>query len=294
VVFEIDVSRGLFAIRRELPVSGMAMILGRSMTVAFVAILALLTFGALATASAQPADFKAIDEAFQDHYARGNYPAAEIHAQKLERLAKARFGADHPYYAVALNKLGIVYWKQGKYSEAEGLFKRALAVREQALGANHRDVGQTLHNLALVYADQRKYGEAEELYKRALTIREQALGTSHPDVARTLNNMAILYQARGESGSALAYSRKASAAILAHRAAESTGTGTAGGLRRASYFQRHVANLAVAAGKGIEPAPSLAHEAIEIAQWASQSSVAGAVQQFECSYRLDRPGCKPQ
>ena len=50
--------------------------------------------------------------------------------------------------------------------------------------------------------------------------------------------------------------------------------------RRASYFQRHVANLAVAARKGIEPAPSLAHEAIEVAQWASQSSAAAAVQQM--------------
>ena len=55
----------------------------RSKTVAFVAILALMTFGALATASAQPADIKAIDKALQDHYARGNYPAAEIDAQKL-------------------------------------------------------------------------------------------------------------------------------------------------------------------------------------------------------------------
>jgi len=54
------------------------MIAGRcSKTVAFVTILALTTFGVLATASAQPADIIAIDKAFQDHYARGNYPAAE-------------------------------------------------------------------------------------------------------------------------------------------------------------------------------------------------------------------------
>ena len=37
----------------------------RSKTVAFITILALLTFGALAAASAQPADIKAIDKAFQ-------------------------------------------------------------------------------------------------------------------------------------------------------------------------------------------------------------------------------------
>jgi hypothetical protein len=44
-----------------------------SKTVAFVAILALTTFGALATASAQPADIIAVNKAFQDHYARGDY-----------------------------------------------------------------------------------------------------------------------------------------------------------------------------------------------------------------------------
>src|SRR5262249_56972628 len=137
---------------------GKVFIAGRgSKTVAFFAILALTTFGALATASAQPADIKAIDKALQNHYARGNYPAAQIDAQQLERLVKARFGADHPYYAVALNKLGIVVQAQGKYTEAEGLFKRALAIREKALGANHPDVGQRLNTLALLYSAPAKY-----------------------------------------------------------------------------------------------------------------------------------------
>jgi tetratricopeptide (TPR) repeat protein len=110
--------------------------------VAFVAILALTTFGALATASAQQEEAKAD-------------------------------GVTSPAVAQALHSRGLAAWREGKYSEAEGL------------------------------------------YKRALTIREQALGTSHPDVARTLDNMAILYESRGESGSALAYSRKATAAVLA-------------------------------------------------------------------------------
>src|SRR6516165_2308797 len=126
----------------------------RSKTVAFVAFLALTTFGGLATASAQPGDIIVLNKAFQDHYARGNYSAAQIDAQELARLVKARFGAGHPDYSVALNILGIVYQAQGKYTEAEVLFKRALAIRETALGANHRDVGQTLNNLAIVYQAQ--------------------------------------------------------------------------------------------------------------------------------------------
>src|SRR5262249_15027469 len=53
-----------------------------------------------------------------------------------------------------------------------------------------------------------------------------------------------------------------------------------GGGGRGSYFHGHVANLSVAARKEIEPAASLAHEALEVAQWASQSSAAEAVQQM--------------
>jgi hypothetical protein len=46
---------------------------------------------------------------------------------------KARFGTDHPGYAVALNKLAIVFLAEGKYSDAEGLFERVLEIREKAL-----------------------------------------------------------------------------------------------------------------------------------------------------------------
>src|SRR5262249_29658600 len=63
---------------------GKVMIAGwRSKAVAFVAFLALTTFGGLATASAQPGDIIALNKAFQDHYARGNYSAAQIDAQEL-------------------------------------------------------------------------------------------------------------------------------------------------------------------------------------------------------------------
>jgi tetratricopeptide (TPR) repeat protein len=124
----------------------------RSKTNAFVAI------GPPATASAQSSDIKA---------RLGNYSAAQSEEQEFDRLVEAYFGADHPYYAVALNKRGLVYRAQGKYEEAETLLKRALAIREKTLGASHPDVAQTLTNLANVYSDQGKYGDAEGFYTRA-------------------------------------------------------------------------------------------------------------------------------
>src|SRR6516162_1343535 len=135
----------------------------------------LAAYLALVPAGAQQSDLQAIYKRYQEYYQAGNYAAAVVEAQKLEAVAKGRFGTNHTSYAAALNNLARVYWRQGKYIDAEGLYKRALAIREKALGASHPDVAQTLNNLAYLYWRQRKYSEAEGLYKRALAIREAAL-----------------------------------------------------------------------------------------------------------------------
>jgi CHAT domain-containing protein len=53
---------------------------------------------------------------------------------------------------------------------------------------------------------------------------------------------------------------------------------------RGGYFERHVANLAIAARKGLEPSSALKDEALEIAQWAVRSSAAAAVQQMSLRF----------
>jgi hypothetical protein len=216
---------------------------------------------------------------------QGKYGEAEEFFKRALVIREQALGTSHPDVASTLTNLALLYWMQGKYGDAEPLYKGTLVIREQTLGEGHPFVASSLTNLANLYRDQGRYGEAEKFYKRAGEIANQTVSASHPAVARRLNDMAMLYEARGESGSALAYSRKATAAVLAHRAAESTGaqqTGAVGGLveQRASYFQRHIANLAVAAREGIESAPLLTREALEVAQWASQSSAAAALQQM--------------
>ncbi len=166
-----------------------------------------------------------------------------------------------------------IYRETARYADAEPLFKRSLAIWEKALGPEHRDVAISLNNLATLYVNQGRYADAEPLYKRALAIKEKAFGADHPDVADTLNNVAILFASSGNSENALAYSRKATAAVIAHAATETTGAQRkegAGGLveQRTDYFVRHVANLAASARKRIEPKTELGREALIMAQWA--------------------------
>jgi len=95
----------------------------------------------------------------------------------------------------------------------------------------------------------------------------------------------MLYAQEENTEDALAYSRKATASVIAHASVESSGTqqteSTAGLVeQRTDYFVRDVTNLAAAVRKRIEPEADLGREALIMAQWAKQSAAAAAVQQM--------------
>ena len=142
-----------------------------------------------------------------------------------------------------------------------------------------------------MYRDQGKYEEAEALFNRALTIRQQELGTSHPESRGPSSTWLSSMKVAVKAGVRLPIRGRQPLPSLPTELPKSTGaqTGAAGGLveQRAIYFQRHVANLTAAANKGIEPASSLAHEALQVAQWAGQSSAAAALQQMSSRFVLE-------
>ncbi len=223
------------------------------------------------------------------------YADAEGFYRRALAIREKALGADHPEVALTLNNLAATYRGQNKYRDAEGLYQRALAIEEKALGKHHRDVATTLNNLADMYHEEGNYADAEGLFKRALAISERALGQAHPDVAQTLDNLAKLSASSGNAGNALSYSRKATASVIAHAATETTGAQHqegVGGLveQRTYYFVRHVMNLAAASRKRIEPEAKLGREAFAMAQWASQSAAAAAVQQVGVRFAAGTDG----
>jgi len=218
------------------------------------------------------------------YQSQGRYAEAIALHQRALAIREAALGKDHPDVAASLGNLANVYNEQGNYAEAVSLYRRALAINEVRLGGGHPAVASDLNNLALVYQRQARYGDAVAMYQRALAIRQARLGENHPDVAASLANLAIASGLSGDARQALSYSRRATAAVIAHAADERPGDkpdSSPGGLveQRAVYFRTHVANLATAAGKGIEAEPAAGHEAFESAQWAVQSAAASALQQ---------------
>jgi tetratricopeptide (TPR) repeat protein/CHAT domain-containing protein len=217
--------------------------------------------------------------------AQGKYADAERLYGRALAIRERALGANHPDVAMTLSNLATVFQGRGKYADAEELYKRVLATLEKTLGASHPEVAPALNNLAVVYDSQGKYADAERLHQRALAIREQALGPKHPDLGPTLINLARLSLRRGDSQSAVAYSRRATAAVIAHAEIDVSDTGhsrVAGGLieQRADYFRDHVSALALAVQQKIGSEPAAGREAAEMAQWAMQSSAADAVRQM--------------
>jgi tetratricopeptide (TPR) repeat protein len=99
--------------------------------------------------------------------------------------------------ADSLERLGLLYYKQGRYLEAEPLLQKVLTLRQQLLKPDHPDVAGSLNSLAILYQLEGRYDEAEILYLKSLEIKERQLGTNHSAIVSSLNNLATLYQSQG-------------------------------------------------------------------------------------------------
>jgi CHAT domain-containing protein/tetratricopeptide (TPR) repeat protein len=216
---------------------------------------------------------------------QGRYKDVEAFSKRALAIVSKELGPNSPDTAKVIRKLGVAYDGLGRPAEAEAHLKRALDIYSKELGPNHHYVALVLSNQGRLLERQGRYAEAEQAYKRALAISETTRGSNHPQVARTLNDLALLSIARGDARNAVALSRRATAAVIAHGAlGEGSGGQVREIVRRSGPFAGYVASLAAAARAGIDTSSALGSEAFEAAQWASHSSAAAAVQQLSTRF----------
>lgn len=226
------------------------------------------------------------------YVAEGKYAEAEALYQQALSIWEKAVGADSPNEAMFSQNLGMVYEAEGKPAEAEPRIRHALEIREKAFGGEHPDVAASLFGLAMVLQSQGKVAPADATYQRALAIEQKTLGPDHPNVAQILMNLCTLYSGPGgNQAQALAYARKATAAVIAHNAGASGAGDQASSLgsvaQRSDFFLVQVGTLAMATQDHLEPADALGHEAFEAAQWANQSAAAVGLQQMAARFAGD-------
>lgn len=102
---------------------------------------------------------------------QGNFERAVIAAQKAIEIAEANVGPGHPYVAISLNNLALLYSKEGEYAKAEPLYNRSLAIWEKALGPEHPYVVNCLNKLSRLYQAMGKNEKASEVDKEIERIR---------------------------------------------------------------------------------------------------------------------------
>jgi len=154
-------------------------------------------------------DWNALTQQFAADYAAGNIDAAESGIRRALALTQTAFGADHPYTADSLNKLGIVYEFHEDFERAKQHYQSALDILERHFGAAHPEVATVLNNLANVNVMQGDYTAGEALHLRALQIRSAADGQESYAVAQSTYNLAIVYEHSGQSDNAELFYKQA-------------------------------------------------------------------------------------
>lgn len=94
-----------------------------------------------------------------------DFDAAVGHCRQAAEIAKERFGAEHPRYATALEKLGLIEEAADHLEEAEEAFTTTAEIRKEMLDEDNPLYLGTLEALARVFVKQEAYEKAIELYQ---------------------------------------------------------------------------------------------------------------------------------
>lgn len=147
-------------------------------------------------------DWRVINDKGEQEFSQGHYPAAQKLFKEACTLAES-FDSEDPRYAISLNNLGNVYFKEDFYPEAERSIKKALAIREEIFGKNGLPVADSMNDLAMVYFAENKTAQAEPLLNKALSIRKASTGVESVEYADSLKAMAAIYNKTGRVDQAM-------------------------------------------------------------------------------------------
>ena len=135
--------------------------------------------------------------------------ARSTYGQSLELLGRL-FGQDHPEYAVVLENLGGIAYRQGQYADCLANLEHVRNIRARNMGEDHPTVMRTMLNMATVANGMGDHEKAVKTYQEVLPLLVAVNGENHLDTAMTLRNLGIALKDAGrldEAEAAIARAR---------------------------------------------------------------------------------------
>jgi hypothetical protein len=162
------------------------------------------------------------------------------------KLAKVRFGPDHPNTLTSMCNLANGYRVAGQLDRALPLFEESLARRKATLGPDHPSTITGIGYLSLGYLSARDFDRALPLLEEILTLRKAKLGLDHPHTLSSMSELADGYMAAGKLDRALPLFEESLARKRAKLGPDAPSTlltmgNLAGGYERAGRLDRAVA-----------------------------------------------------
>jgi len=119
--------------------------------------------------------------------------AEHLYKEAIEGWSQSQqIGPKSIWVSRALDRLAMLYLKEGKFADAKEAIDRALVI-DRALGKHAgRSVGEDLNDKALIFDKEERYDTAGKLYEEALQEKERVVGKNHYSVGTTLYNLSYI------------------------------------------------------------------------------------------------------
>ena len=131
-------------------------------------------------------DFTKTYQAYNNAYARGNYPRAAELAQKVVDLAKKEIGPEHEKTAIMEINLAHVLIIIRKIEEAEPIINSARKKIEKLHGPDDLRLVIVHQDLAKIYASKKDLDKSRLALSRAIAIITKERGPDDPEIASIL------------------------------------------------------------------------------------------------------------
>ena len=163
-------------------------------SIRILAMLAALCFVAPGLLLAQEIsnDFSKTYKAYNNAYARGNYPRAAELAEKALELARKELGPEHEKTAIMEINLAHVLVLIRETEKAEPLISAARKKIEKIHGADHISLVTVHEDLAKIHASKKELDKSRASLDTAIAIITKARGADDPEIANFLIQQATI------------------------------------------------------------------------------------------------------